>query len=328
MQAFEYASPTAPEEAAKLLAGSWGETEVLAGGTDLLNLMKDYITTPKRVVSLQKVKGLGGIDFKSGKELRLGAMATLQELIDTPGLREEYAGLVQAAENISSPQVRAVGTVGGDLLQRPYCWYYRAGFGLLAMLNGKSLVSNGDNRYHAILGNSGPAYFVSPSRLAPMLIALGAKVKVQGPHGAHEMPVEKLFVTPKAEGEREHALKPNEILVEIIVPHHGGAKTAVYDVLQREVMDWPLASAVVVLHMDGDKVKSARVVLGQVAPVPWPSPEAEQALAGKPVNAGVAGDAGKAALSKATPLSQNGYKVQLARVAVKRAVLRAAGKEA
>ena len=328
MQAFEYASPTAPEEAAKLLAGSWGETEVLAGGTDLLNLMKDYITTPKRVVSLQKVKGLGGIDFKSGKELRLGAMATLQELIGTPGLREEYAGLVQAAENISSPQVRAVGTVGGDLLQRPYCWYYRAGFGLLAMLNGKSLVSNGDNRYHAILGNSGPAYFVSPSRLAPMLVALGAKVKVQGPHGAHEMPVEKLFVTPKAEGEREHALKPNEILVEIIVPHHGGAKTAVYDVLQREVMDWPLASAVVVLHMDGDKVKSARVVLGQVAPVPWPSPEAEQALAGKPVNAGVAGDAGKAALSKATPLSQNGYKVQLARVAVKRAVLRAAGKEA
>jgi len=161
-----------------------------------------------------------------------------------------------------------------------------------------------------------------------MLIALGAKVKVQGPHGAHEMPVEKLFVTPKAEGEREHALKPNEILVEIIVPHHGGAKTAVYDVLQKEALDWPLASAVVVLHMDGDKVKSARVVLGQVAPVPWPSPEAEQALAGKPVNAGVAGDAGKAALSKATPLSQNGYKVQLARVAVKRAVLRAAGKEA
>jgi xanthine dehydrogenase YagS FAD-binding subunit len=300
----------------------------LAGGTDLLNLMKDYISTPKRVVSLQKVKGLAGIDFKAGKELRLGAMATLQELVDTPGLRREYAGLVQAAENISSPQVRAVGTVGGDLLQRPYCWYYRNGYGLLAVLEGKSLVPNGDNRYHAILGNSGPAYFVSPSRLAPMLIALGAKVKVQGPHGAHEMPVEKLFVTPKVEGEREHALKPNEILAEIIVPHQGGATTAVYEVVQREVMDWPLASAAVMLHTDGDKVKSARVVLGQVAPMPWPSPEAEQALAGKPVNAGVAGDAGKAALSKATPLSKNGYKVQLARVAVKRAVLSAAGKEA
>src|SRR3974377_1794475 len=113
MQAFEYASPTTREEAAKLLAGSWGDTEVLAGGTDLLNLMKDYIATPKRVVSLQKVKGLGGVDFKPGKELRLGAMATVQELIDTPGLREEYAGLVQAAENIASPQVRAVGTIGG-----------------------------------------------------------------------------------------------------------------------------------------------------------------------------------------------------------------------
>jgi xanthine dehydrogenase YagS FAD-binding subunit len=328
MQAFEYASPTTVEEAAKLLPSSWGETEVLAGGTDLLNLMKDYVATPKRVVSLQKVKGLTGIDFKPGKELRIGSMATVQELIDTPGLREDYAGLVQAAENISSPQVRAVGTVGGELLQRPYCWYYHNGYGLLAMHEGKSLVPNGDNRYHAILGNSSPAYFVSPSRLAPILIALGAKAKVQGPHGDHEMPLEKLFVTPKAEGEREHALKPNEILTEIIVPHPGGAKTAVYDVLQREVLDWPLASAAIVLHMDGEKVKTARVVLGQVAPVPWPSPEAEQALAGKPVNAGVASDAGKAALSKATPLSKNGYKVQLARVAVKRAVLLAAGQEA
>jgi xanthine dehydrogenase YagS FAD-binding subunit len=161
-----------------------------------------------------------------------------------------------------------------------------------------------------------------------MLIALGAKAKVQRPNGEHETPLEKLFVTPKAEGEREHALKSNEILTEIIVPRPGGAKTAVYDVLQKEALDWPLASAAVVLHMDGEKVKTARVVLGQVAPVPWPSPEAEQALSGKAVNAGTAGDAGKAALSKATPLSKNGYKVQLARVAVKRAVLLAAGKEA
>lgn len=328
MQAFEYASPTTREEAVKLLDDRWGNTEVLAGGTDLLSLMKDYIVTPKRVVSLQKVKGLGGIDFRPGKELRLGAMATIQELIDTPGLREECAGLVQAAENIASSQVRAMGTVGGDLLERPYCWYYRNGYGLLATHNGESLVPNGDNRYHAILGNSGPAYFVSPSRLAPMLIALGAKVRVQAAHGEHEMPLEKLFVTPKAAGEREHSLKPNEILTEVIVPHVRGASTAVYDVLQKQALDWPLASAAVVLRMEGDKVKSARVVLGQVAPVPWPSPEAEKTLDGKAVNAGVAGDAGKAALGQATPLSKNGYKVQLARVAVKRAVLRAAGKEA
>ncbi len=328
MQAFEYASPTTREEAVKLLAAGWGETEVLAGGTDLLSLMKDSISVPKRVVSLQKVKELGGIDFKPGKELRIGAMATIQELIDVAGLRGEHPGIVEAAEGITSPQIRAMGTVGGDLLQRPRCWYYRAGFGLLARDNGKALVPGGDNRYHAILGNSGPAYFVNPSSLSPIFIALGARVKLFGPGGEREVPLDKFFVTPTTDQEREYALKPNEILTEILVPHHGNARSAVYEVRQKEALDWPLAAAAVVLHMDGGNVSGARVVLGHVAPVPWPSPEAEQALAGKPVNTGTAGDAGKAALSKATPLSKNGYKVQLARVAVKRAVLRAAGKEA
>lgn len=328
MQAFEYASPATREEAIKLLDSNWGNTEVLAGGTDLVSMMKDFISTPKRVVSLQKVKGLGGIEFKPGQELRIGAMATVQELIDVAGLRAEYPGIVEAAEGITSPQIRALGTVGGDLLQRPRCWYYRTGYGLLARDNGRALVPEGDNRYHAILGNSGPAYFVNPSSLAPILIALGAQVKLFGPGGEREVPLDKFFVTPATDQEREYVLKPNEILTEVRVPHHGKARSAVYEVRQREALDWPLAAAAVVLHMDGGNVSGARVVLGHVAPVPWPSPEAEQALAGKPVNAGVAGDAGKAALSKATPLSKNGYKVQLARVAVKRAVLRAAGKQA
>jgi xanthine dehydrogenase YagS FAD-binding subunit len=327
MQAFEYASPATREEAVQLLDSNWGNTEVLAGGTDLVSLMKDFISMPKRIVSLQKVKGLGGIEFKAGQELRIGAMATIQELIDVAGLHAAYPGLVEAAEGITSPQVRALGTVGGDLLQRPRCWYYRTGYGLLARDNGKTLVPDGDNRYHAILGNSGPAYFVNPSSLAPILIALGARVKLFGPSGEREVPLDKFFVTPTTDQEREYAVKPNEILTEIRVPHHGNARSAVYEVRQREALDWPLAAAAVVLHMDGGKVSGARVVLGHVAPVPWRSPEAEQALAGKPVNAGVAGDAGKAGLSKATPLSKNGYKVPLARVAVKRAVLRAAGQQ-
>jgi xanthine dehydrogenase YagS FAD-binding subunit len=328
MQAFEYARPKSAQEAAKLLAG--GETEALplAGGTDLISLMKDGVATPKRLVSLQHVGELKGISFRSGSGLRLGASVTLEELVDSAEVREHYPALVQAAEGVSSPQVRSTGTVGGDLCQRPRCWYYRAGYGLLAVYNGKPLVPDGDNRYHAILGNSGPAYFVSPSSLAPILIALDAKLKLRSPQGPRELSVKEFFVTPQRDGELEHALNPGEIVSEILVPHTGDAKMAVYEVRQKEALDWPLAAAAVVLKLDGASVQSARVVLGHVAPIPWPSPEAEEALKGKAVDEDSAWEAGKAAVSKATPLSKNAYKVQLARVAVKRAVLRAAKGEA
>ncbi len=324
MHAFEYANPTSMEAAVRLLANQWGETEILAGGTDLLSLMKDNASAPKRLVSLKDIKELRRIEFKSGEGLRLGATVTFEELMSNKEVRRNYPALVEAAEGVSSPQIRSTGTVGGDLCQRPRCWYFRLGYGLLAQENGKSLVPDGDNRYHAILGNSGPAYFVNPSSLAPILLALGASVRLHGPKGSREVALDKFFVTPTSDKDREYALQSNEILTEIRVPAPGGAKMAVYEVRQKEALDWPLAAAAVVLGMEGTSVKTARVVLGHVAPVPWPSPEAEQALVGKEINEQTASEAGKAAVSKATPLSKNAYKVQLARVAVKRAVLRAA----
>ncbi len=324
MEAFEYARPKSAQEAVKLLAGAEGEALALAGGTDLISLMKDGAAKPKRLVSLQHVSELKGISFRGESGLRLGAGVTLEELMENSEVRQHYPALVQAAEGVSSPQIRSTGTVGGDLCQRPRCWYYRAGYGLLAVYNGKPLVPDGDNRYHAILGNSGPAYFVSPSSLAPILIALDAKVKLHGPEGARELSVQEFFVTPKNDNELEHALRPGEIVTEILVPNPGNVKMAVYEVRQKEALDWPLAAAAVLLKLEGGSVQSARVVLGHVAPVPWPSPEAEEALKGKSVDEDAAWDAGKAALSKATPLSKNAYKVQLARVAVKRAILRAA----
>jgi|SRR5271157_243256 len=324
MEAFEYARPKSAQEAVKLLAGGEGGALALAGGTDLISLMKDGAAKPKRLVSLQHVSELKGISFHGESGLRLGAGVTLEELMENAEVRQHYPALVQAAEGVSSPQIRSTGTVGGDLCQRPRCWYYRAGYGLLAVYNGKPLVPDGDNRYHAILGNSGPAYFVSPSSLAPILMALNAKVKFHGPEGARELSVQDFFVTPKSDQESEHALRPGEIVTDILVPNPGDVKMAVYEVRQKEALDWPLAAAAVVLKLEGGSVQSASVVLGHVAPVPWPSPEAEEALKGKSVNEDAAWEAGKAALSKATPLSKNAYKVQLARVAVKRAILRAA----
>jgi xanthine dehydrogenase YagS FAD-binding subunit len=322
MEAFEFAQPTSAREVVKLLAAKPDSSEVLAGGSDLLARMKDSISTPARLVSLHNVPDLHGIEYGPPEGLRIGGVVTLEELGANADVKRHYPGLVQAAENAGSPQVRNVGTVGGNLCQRPRCWYYRAGFGLLAMQDGKSLVPNGENRYHAILGNSGPAYFVAPSSLAPMLIALGAKVRLLGPQGSRELPLEKFFVVPQAEGEREHDIKPTEIITEVMVPPAQGL-SAFYEVRQKAQFDWPLATAAVALRMSGHTISSARVVLGQVAPIPWASPEAEQALAGKTVSEEVADSAGLAAVQKATPLSHNAYKVALARVAVKRAVLRA-----
>jgi xanthine dehydrogenase YagS FAD-binding subunit len=326
MEAFEYASPKSVQEAVKLLGSSWGGTEIMAGGTDLISAMKDKVVTPKRVVSLKKVKGLDQIRVSSGKGLQLGALVTIRQLLDS-AVRQDYPGVYQAADGIRGEQMRHMGTVGGELLQRPRDWYFRNGYGLLAQHNGKSLVPDGQNYYSAILGNSGPVYFLNPSSLAPILIALDAKVTLHGPSGQREVELSKFYTTPNSEDEREYVIKPNEVLTEITVPA-GSAKTATYEIREKEGLDWPLVAAAVALQMDGNTVKSARVVLGHVAPVPWLSPEAEEALNGKEFTEEAADAAGKAAVSKATPLSQNGYKVQLARVAVKRALMRAVKGEA
>jgi xanthine dehydrogenase YagS FAD-binding subunit len=321
MQAFEYANPASLQDALGLLSNKWGEADVLAGGTDQLSLMKEYLATPKRLVNIKSIKELGGIqNSKTG--LRIGATVTLEELAENAEVRKAFPALAEAARGVSSPQIRNMGTVGGDLCQRPRCWYFRQGFGVLATKDGQALVPNGENRYHAILDNEGPAYFVSASSLGPALVALGAKVRLASASGHREVAAAKFFVKPANENAREIALLPNEILTEIIVPHEG-TKNATYEVRQKEALDWPLATASVALKMKGSTVTSAHIVLGHVAPTPWAATQANQALAGKAITAESAEEAAKAALADAKPLSQNGYKVQLARVAVKRALLEA-----
>ncbi len=323
MQPFEYANPTSVKEAVGLLGSTWGEVEPLAGGTDLISMMKEYLVTPKRVVNLKNIKELSGIH--NGKELRIGATVTFDELAENADVRKLFPSVTEAAHGVTSPQIRNMGTVGGDLCQRPRCWYFRGGHGLFGMdKDGAALIPDGHNKYHAILGNSGPAYFVSPSSLGPALIALNAKIKVVSSSGTREIPADKFFVTPKDESSRETALKPNELVTEILIPH-SDTKNATYEVRQKEALDWPLATASVSLKMKGSTVQSARIVLGAVAPTPWPATAAEQALAGQTITVQVAEEAGNAAVTGAKALTHNGYKVQLARVAVKRALLSAAG---
>ena len=217
--------------------------------------------------------------------------------------------------------------MAGNLCQRPRCWYFRNGFGLLAKdpQSGKSLVVEGDNRYHAILGNDGPAYFVSPSSIAPALIAAGAKIRVFGPSGARELPLEKFYVIPKSENEREHDLRSNEIVIEIVVPPPSGERFGHYEVRQKAEFDWPLATASVALKMSGNKVQAARIVMGHVAPIPWVCDKyVEATLLGQPLTETTANAAGVVAAEKpGKSLGKNAYKIRLAHVAVKRALLQA-----
>jgi xanthine dehydrogenase YagS FAD-binding subunit len=323
MQPFEYANPASVQEAVALLSPHWGQADVLAGGTDLISCMKEHLHTPKRVVNIKNIKELAGIQ-KTADGLRIGALVTMDELAASADAKGEFKSLAEAAAGIPSPQIRHMGTVGGDLCQRPRCWYYRNGMGLLGMKDGKSLVPDGENRYHAIFG-TGPAYFVSASSLGPALIALNAKVKLVGPKGPREVPVSAFFVAPKDEASREIVLQPNEILTEILVPA-GATHSATYEVRQKEALDWPLAAASVALTMKGATVGSARIVLGHVAATPWHAAAAEKLLVGKTINSANAEAAGKAAVADAKPLSQNAYKVTLARTAVKRALLDAVKK--
>lgn len=324
MKAFEYAAPRREADVVALLSPQPGQSVVLAGGTDLVPLMKKMLVTPERVVNIKEVRSLRGITADS-QGVAIGAVTTLDEILEHPAL-EAFPAVTQAIRGINSLQLQAQGTLGGELFQRPRCWYFRNGFGL--MTDGGALAAEGDNRYHAIFDNAGPAKFVSASRIAPALVALGAKVRIVGPSPGEEaiLPLESLFRTPRTSHDLEHTLLPNQLVSHVLLPADAAAwSNATYEVRQGEGPDYPLAAAAAALRLEAGRVVQARIVLGHVAPTPWVSPEAAAALVGQSVNGNSAQAAGQAAIERATPLSNNAYKVQLAKVSVQRAVLLAAG---
>jgi len=321
MKSFEYASPTSVDDAIRDLSGS-PSAEALSGGTDLITRMKDYVSSPARVVYLKDVKALSGIAERAGG-LEIGAGTRLVDVVASPLVKDRYPALRQATLEVGTPQIRNMATVGGNLLQRPRCWYFRGGFGLLGMKDGKSLVRDGDNRYHSIFLTDGDALYVSPSSLAVPLIALDAQATIVGPGGTRSIPVERLYRVPRTNDERELTIAPGELLVKISIPAPG--KNGSYEVRQKQSHDWPLVMAAVNLKMDGDSVRDCRVVLYGVAPIPWRSEPAEKAVRGQVISPESATAAAKAAAEGAAPLSMNGYKVALVRTAVKRALLDAVG---
>lgn len=322
MKSFEYVSPRSLNEATELLSKRWGETEILAGGTDLVTSMKQGLSSPQRVVSLKNISSLRRIDVND-ELVTLGAMVKLSALADHEAIQKDFPSLVAAVHGIGSTQMVHQGTVGGDLCQRPRCWFFRNGLGAPASEATRRLVEDGDNRYHALFGNDGLAMFSCPSSLGPALIALGAELTVVGPNGRREVSAAGFFQTPGSAFDRETVLQPNEVLEAIHIPRRG-LRNATYEVRHRHGLDWPYATASVAFKLSGRTVSEGSVVLGHVAPTPWRAVEASNLLNGATLSEALASDCGSAAIKGARPLSRNGYKVQLVQAAVKRAVLAAA----
>jgi xanthine dehydrogenase YagS FAD-binding subunit len=324
MKDFEYAAPRTEQDVVALLSSDSETIEILAGGTDLVGLMKKMIVTPDRVVNIMEVPTLKSIDELPDGGLSIGAAVTLDVLLDHPYL-DIYPSVKQAIRGINSMQLQCQGTIGGEICQRPQCWFYRNGLGLLG-----ADVEGGANRYHAIFGNQGLAKFVNSSRIAPALISLGARIRVIGPDESDEqfIAVEDFFRIPKREDDRLIALSSGQFVTHVILPPIAGRTCATYEVRHGEGPDYPLAAASAALSLDAlGVVREAKITLGHVAPTPWIAHEAARQLIGHRVDIARAEAAGNTAVALATPMSENEYKVQLAKTAVKRAVLLAAGLE-
>jgi xanthine dehydrogenase YagS FAD-binding subunit len=324
MKAFAYVNPTSEKEAVAALSPEFEKALPIGGGQDLLARMKDYVTQPDRVVNVKAA--LESTVTPASGGLRIGAAMKMVDLAEHADVLRLYPAIAAAAIEVGTPQIRNQATVGGNLNQRPRCWYYRNEEFVCFKKGGSTCFSPaGENQFHAIFG-SGPSFIVHPSSLAVPMLAYGATFRLAGPTGERLVPAADYFTMPTLQNVRtENVLKPSELLTHVILPAPGGLKTGHYEVRYKTSHDWPIAFATVLLTMNGATVQSARVVMGAVAPVPWRSTAAEQALAGKTVNEETAAAAADAALRAARPLSQNAYKIQVAKTAVKRAILRAAG---
>ncbi len=321
MKAFAYVNAANEKEALSALGTERGRILPMAGGMDLLGLMKDYIVAPDRIVS---IKNLDQTIAGSDGGLRIGAATKLVDLAEHAQVKKLYPALATAAEGVGTPQIRNMGTVGGNIMQRPRCWYFRnEEFNCLKKGGSRCFAVEGENQFHAIFGD-GPCHIIHPSSLAVPVIAYGGKFRVVGPNGSRDIDAGEFFQMPNANLYGESVLQPNEIITHVILPAPG-QRSAGYEVRFKQSHDWPLAMASVNLVMSGQTVKSARVVMGAVAPIPWRARAAERVLAGKTITEAVAVEAANAALAGAKPMSGNAYKIQIAKTAVKRAVLRAAG---
>ena len=326
MKPFEYALPQNVKEVFGLL--NHPGAMVKAGGIDLLDLMKEGIVTPSRLVNIGSIKELHFVKKEKG-ELALGPNLTLHELSEDKDLKQIYRALAQAASSAATPQIRHQATMGGNLCQHSRCWYYRnSDFQTVSPQSTDLLARSGENQLHSIFANQDPKKSIGahPSSLATALTALGAKVKITSAKGDREVALEKFYTIPGKNKPQANVLQDGEIITQITLPKLPSGFTSYYFKQEhKQTFDWPLAEVAVALQISGGVCQDGRIVLGAAAPIPWRSQEAEKVIRGQKITKELAKKAGEAAVKKATPLSKNAYKVTLFKTVVARTICWAAG---
>lgn len=323
MKTFANKNPQTLEQAVSFVqqARKDGQTpSVVGGGSDLLGMVKEFLIKPDVLVNLKTIKGLDQV-APTASGVNIGGLITLDTLGSHPLILSQYSVLAEAAETVATPQIRNVGTLAGNVCQRPWCWYFRNGFPCLKNGGDTCFSIVGDNRFHAIFGG-GPSYIVHPSDTAPALVALDAKFRIVGPSGDRIVPAAEFFVLPQKDATKENVLAADEVLAGVQLPlAHPGRRSTYNKVLDREAWTHAVVSAAVVLDMDNEICRRARVVLGGVAPIPWRLPNVERLLTGQRITPELAAKAGEAAIVGAQKLSKNAYKLPMTKALVRRTVL-------
>ena len=317
MNRFEFVRATSIPDALDLVSEKPASV-LKTGGIDLLDHLKEHLSEPPRIVDLKAIPGLNAIAEEADGSLRIGPLVTLAQIAAHPAVLATHAALAQACGEAASPQIRNVATLGGNLLQRPRCWYYRLeSYRCLKKGGDICFAVGGQNRYHTILGD-GPCNAPHPSNAAVALVALGASLTLASRQGARTVPAEQFFTLPSPDPERENTREAGEILSQIKLPAAPGVRSTYASVCERAAFDWPLVSAAVALRTEGGLVREARIVLGAVATRPWRSSAAERLLVGRRLDDATGEAVAQAAVAGAQPLSENGYKIAQAKVLLRR----------
>lgn len=320
MVEFDYLQPKTLEEASTLLKKGKDKSIPYSGGTDALGLLKNEIVSPENLINLKRISGLNGTEYEEGKGLSIGALVTIDEIAENPLIAKKYTVLSEAASKIASPQLRNVGTLGGNLNQRPRCWYFRKDFDCIRKGGYVCFAVMGENKYHCILGG-GPCYIVHPSDMAVALSVLDASIEIYSGKDFRTIPVKDFFVLPRVNTRKENVLQPGEIVTKVIVPAQN-VISGYYKFMERDVWDFAVVSVALAVNVSGGKIKHGKVAYGGIAPVPWTDDKINSALTGLTADEDSLERFTSQLFADAMPLRQNKYKIPLARNLTKKMIRR------
>lgn len=320
MNKFEYAQPRTINEIFQYLDEN--NSIIKAGGIDLLDLMKENLISPKRLVNINNVIELNYVRENSDGSISIGPNVTLSELAENKIIAQYFPSLTESIGLIATPQIRNSATLGGNLCQKPRCWYYRStDFNCSRKGGSHCFALFGENKYHAVLGAQDGCAIVHPSGAAVALMSLNALLVISSDSEERKVKLSDFYIKPAIDITKENILSKKEIITEIIIPKEMKYyRTHYIKLKEKQSFDWPLADVAVSLKIDGNICKEANIILGSAAPIPWKSKEAEFELIGKIITKEIARKAGEASMEKAYPLDQNKYKVRLFKTIVYRAI--------